>query len=87
MGDDGLSDARRRPAKHMLGHIKMTRERPPIILIELTGHTAPDELLNIGGITANEARHRRVIFSAGVNERVERSANRGGVQGVPPSGK
>jgi hypothetical protein len=85
--DDGPTDAGLRAAKHVLRHIEVARERATIILVELAGHAAPDELLNIGGITANEARHRRVVFSAGVNQRVECSANRGGVQGMPPSGK
>ena len=42
---------------------------------------APDELLDIGGIAADEARHGRVVFSACLDERVECPANGGCVHG------
>ncbi len=45
----------RRPTQQVFGNAKIAGQHPPVLLIQLAGRAALDELLNIGRVTLQQA--------------------------------
>ena len=66
-------------AEQPLGNAEMLRQQAPVLLAQTARHAALDELLDIGGIAADQAREGRIVLASRRDKLVQPQANGGAV--------